>query len=272
MKLQKVEDLRNLRRADITDYILRRSGESKWSARTIRNHIQSLFNFFNYCQENFIIEKNPAEGIKKPKPPKDLPRLISKDEALSILEWLYFAEFRFNGERERAKAIVGMLIFTGIRRSELIGIKNSDIDFKRKIVRVNSGKGNKDRVIPMNDKLIEILKEYLKCSIKFNSPCMYFFVKLDGKNRMGVNSIRGLFDKIKKTLKIDVTPHKLRHTFATLMANSGCTLTALSRMMGHSSIKTTQVYLWLDASNMRHEIQKHPLGYMDDLPHRLFNS
>jgi site-specific recombinase XerD len=267
LELNSFEEFKELERQDIINYIIKRKKESDWSARTIKNNLQALSNFFEYCKQNNLVDKNPAEGIEKPKPPKNLPRLVKKEDALRILEWLYFVEFRYKGERERAKAIVGTFIFTGVRRSELLNIKNSDINFREKVIRINSGKGNKDRVIPMNDKLIEILKEYVQCDLKKYCKSAYFFVKLDGENKMGDSTIRTLFERFKKELKIDVSPHKLRHTFATLMAQSACSMPALAKMMGHSTIKTTEVYLWLDTDSIRSEIQKHPFGYVDGLPH-----
>lgn len=267
LKLETFEELKKLEKRDVINYIIKRKEQKNWSARTIRNTIQALRSFFEYCLENKIVEINPAKGIEKPKMPNDLPRLIKQDDALRILEWLYFTPFRYKWERERAKAIVAIFIFTGIRRSELLNIKNSDINFTEKIVRINSGKGNKDRVIPMNEKLIEILQEYIQSELKQQATCEYFLVKLDGVRRMGDGTIRTLFKRFQKELGIAVTPHRLRHTFATLLIKNGCSLPALSKMMGHSKIEVTMKYTWLDVEGLRQEMGKHPLGYSDNLPH-----
>ncbi|MFY0602945.1 MAG: tyrosine-type recombinase/integrase [Flavobacteriaceae bacterium] len=271
-KLNSVEDLQKLEKKDVLNYIIEKKQRKHWSARTIRNTLQGLKNFFEFCVENKILKENPAKGIEKPKMPNDLPRLIKKDDALKILEWLYFTPFRYKWERERAKAITAIFIFTGIRRSELLNIKNSDMNFKEKILRINSGKGNKDRLIPMNDKLIEILQEYLESDLKLEATSEYFFVKLDGERQMGDGTIRTLFKRFKTELGIAVTPHKLRHTFATLLIKNGCPVPALSKMMGHSKIEVTMKYTWLDVDDLRHEMGKHPFGYANDLPHNHYLS
>lgn len=272
LKLKHIEDLQKLEKKDVLNYIIKRKQQKHWSARTIRNTLQGLKNFFEFCVEHKVLKVNPAKGIEKPKMPNDLPRLIKQDDALRILEWLYFTPFRYKWERERAKAILAMFIFTGIRRSELLNIKNSDINFREKILRINSGKGNKDRLIPINDKLIETLQEYVGCELKQEATSEYFFVKLDGERQMGDGTIRTLFKRFKTELGIAVTPHKLRHTFATLLIKNGCTIPALSKMMGHSKIEVTMKYTWLDVEGLRHEMGKHPFGYADNLPHNYHSS
>lgn len=268
LELETLDDLKRLKKEDILNYIIQKKSKKNWSARTIKNNLQAFYNFFEYCKTEKIIKKNPAEDIEKPKPPNDLPRNIKEDDALRILEWLYFAPFRYKWERERAKAMLGVFIFTGVRRGELLNIKNSDVDFKGKTIRINNGKGNKDRLIPMNQKLIDILKEYITSDLKKESISMYFFVKLDGINKMGDGTIRALFSRFKKELGVNVSPHKLRHTFGTLMLKNACSLPALSRMMGHSKIETTMVYLWMDTEYLQEEMNKHPFGFSSDLPHK----
>ncbi len=268
MKLETLEEFQELLRPDIERYILERKFEKNWSARTIKNNLQALFNFFKYCVERRYLEINPVKGIEKPKPPKDLPKTMPKEEALRLLEWLYIAPFRFSFNRIRAKAIIATFIFAGIRRSELLNLKISDIRIKEKMLRVEYGKGAKDRLIPMNERLIQILKEYINERIKLNKTSMYFFVALRGDKQMNDISIRRLFKRFKTELKMDVYPHKLRHTFATLMIKGGCTLPALAKMMGHSDIKTTMVYLWVNNEDLKEQIGKHPLGFKVDLPHR----
>lgn len=267
LNLRTIKDLQSLEKEDILNYIIKRNKKNNWSARTIKNNIQALHNFFVYCVEKGILSVNPAAGISRPKPPSDLPKIIPQDDALRMLEWLYFAPFRYNGERERAKAIIGMFLFTGVRRGELLNIKNSDVNLKDKVLRINSGKGNKDRLIPINTRLVEILNDYIKSDLKQKSVSMYFFIKLDKKRRMGDGTIRALFKRFKVELGINASPHKLRHTFATLMVKNSCNLSALSKMMGHSDIKTTSIYLWLDVNDLRDQMDKHPFGYVNDLPH-----
>ena len=109
-KLESIEDFQKIEKKDVLDYIIKKKQRKDWSPRTIRNTLQGLKNFFEYCVQNKVLKENPAKDIEKPRMPNDLPRLIKKDEALRILEWLYFAPFRYQWERERAKAIMALFI------------------------------------------------------------------------------------------------------------------------------------------------------------------
>lgn len=137
---------------------------------------------------------------------------------------------------------------------------------------VERGKGAKDRLIPMNERLIRILKEYISERIKHKKTSMHFFVTLHGDKGIGNSVIRRLFDRFRKDLGIHVHPHKLRHTFATLMIQGSCNLPALAKMMGHTDIKTTMGYLLVCNKDLKEQIGKHPLGFTSNLPHRNYPS
>jgi len=272
LKLESLDDMKELTRIDVERYILERKFEKNWAARTIKNNLQALFNFFKFCEDRGHIELNPVKGIEKPKAPKDLPKAMDKEDALKLLEWLYIAPFRFEFERIRAKAIVAMFLFTGVRRSELLNLNISDIRIQEGVVHVERGKGAKDRLIPMNERLIRILKEYISERVRIKKTSTHFFVALRGDKSMGDGTIRRLFSRFKQELKMNVHPHKLRHTFATLMIQGSCNLPALAKMMGHTDIKTTMGYLLVCNKDLKEQIGKHPLGFTSDLPHRNYPS
>jgi len=125
---------------------------------------------------------------------------------------------------------------------------------------VRQGKGNKDRVIPICDRLSETLVRYLIERQRLNKTCPEFFTSLN--RNMGFTSIglKRLVVKIKEVSGIQFSIHKLRHTFATLMLEGGCDIYSLSRMLGHSDIKTTTIYLAASAEHLRGQIMKHPLN------------
>mmetsp|Transcript_22804 Transcript_22804/g.37936 ORF Transcript_22804/g.37936 Transcript_22804/m.37936 type:complete len:140 (-) Transcript_22804:4435-4854(-) len=125
---------------------------------------------------------------------------------------------------------------------------------------VRSGKGNKDRFVPMNQDLAEHLRPYLRERDKLKRQCPYFFVSLKLDQRMGTKAVPRLVGKLRTASGVHFSPHMLRHTFATLMLEGGADIFAISKMMGHSDIKTTTIYLSASASHLQVEVEKHPLG------------
>ena len=128
---------------------------------------------------------------------------------------------------------------------------------------MKSGKGDKDRIIPLNETLIDILKAYLEERSRLNKKCEYFFTTMREDNRMGDLVIKRLIVKIKEKSGIPFYAHLLRHTFATLMLEGGCDLFSLSKMLGHSDIKTTTIYLAATAAHLQGQIEKHPLTFLN---------
>jgi len=256
-----VEHLDQISKSQIELYILQMQSKRGWTKNTVRNNLQALDNFFHFCSEQNLMLKNPAKDIRKPKLPKQLPKALSEEEAIKLIEWTYLAKFRYEFNRIRARAILTTFLFTGVRKSELVMLKNSDIQFSDKTLRVENGKGAKDRIIPMNERLIQILQEYVKARTKLNKKTIYFFTTLREDKRISPTTIKRLFEKVKQSLGIRIYPHMLRHTFGTLMAQGECSIYALSKMMGHSDIKTTMIYLLVTVGDLKQQIVKHPLGY-----------
>jgi site-specific recombinase XerD len=256
-----IQHLNEVSKSNIELYILQMQSKRSWTKNTVRNNLQALDNFFRFCFEKGFISENPAKDIRKPKLSKQLPKALSEEDAMKLLEWTYVADFRYEFNRIRARAILATFLFTGIRKSELVMLKNSDIQFSDKTLRVENGKGGKDRIIPLNERLIQILLEYKEFREKLGKKSLYFFTTLREDKRISPTTIKRLFEKIKASLGIRIYPHMLRHTFGTLMAQGECSIYALSKMMGHADIKTTMIYLLVTVGDLKQQIVKHPLGY-----------
>lgn len=267
---QKIDCITQIDRSMVEQYLMEQKIKKNWSPRTIKNNIQNLSTFLAYCVQQGHIIKNPIIGIPIPKQRKSLPKALKDEDAMRLLEWTYVADFYYEYNRVRARAIIAMFLFTGIRRAELLNLKVSDVRIHEKVVRIECGKGGKDRLIPMNGSLISILKQYLENQRKYKKVSPYFFTSLRNNNKLHHIVILRLFGKIKRDLQLNVYPHKLRHTFATLMLHGNCDIYALSKMMGHSDIKTTTIYLGLTTNHLNEQINKHPLGFRADLPHKKF--
>ena len=185
---------------------------------------------------NYIDKKDyPLVRIAYPKLEKKLPKFIYYNDLLEIIK-----ESSRDKDGVRDRLIIEMLYATGVRVSELINIKYNDIDFNNRRI-VVCGKGNKERVVYYGEYAEEVLKEYM-ITHKQNEHD-YVFTNYKGE-QITDRGIRYIIDNIMKKLsvKVHVTPHVLRHTFATDMLNNGCDIKIVQELLGHASLRTTEVY------------------------------
>lgn len=244
----------------LENWVFEGKAKRNWSAKTIRNYIQCITLFLDWCVKEHYIPDNPLKSMDKPSLPKRIPKHLIREDAMSLLEWTKNFPYDYKFERSRGVAIIGTFLFTGVRLEELRNLKITDIDLDNRTLFVQSGKGDKDRIIPLNNGLVEILHEYLKDRRRLKKSCPYFFTAMRGDSKMGDRVIKRLIKKLREKSKIYFYPHMLRHTFATLMLEGGCDLFSLSKMLGHSDIKTTTIYLTATASHLQKEMSKHPLN------------
>jgi site-specific recombinase XerD len=147
-----------------------------------------------------------------------------------------------------------------LRKQELINLKFTDIDAENMTIFVRQGKGAKDRIVPMCYRLAETLKKYIVERNRLHKTAPEFFCSLN--RNMGITDIglKRMVETFREESGIRFTIHKLRHTFATLMLESGCDIFSLSKMLGHNDIKTTTIYLAASAEHLRKQMTKHPLN------------
>jgi len=145
----------------LRDYLYSKRLEGKWSAHTFVTQYNGLSSFLNWCVKLGHMELNPIKEIEKPKLPKQLPKRISKQEALRLLECAFNMKTCYRFERYRNRAIFAVMIFAGLRAAEVLSLKVGDVDMMNNVINVQSGKGNKDRIVPMSSTLFKYLKEYL---------------------------------------------------------------------------------------------------------------
>ena len=230
------KDLTKVTFEDIKDY-LEHLNLKKEKTSSIRRKISSLKSFYKFLYKNNYINKKdyPLTKIAYPKMEKKLPKFIYYNDLLEIIN-----ESSKDKDGVRDRLIIEMLYATGVRVSELINIKLSDIDFDNKRI-VVCGKGNKERIVYYGDYASEALYEYLETHPKRNHN--YLFMNSRG-GKITDRGIRYIIDNIMKRLsvKTHVTPHVLRHTFATDMLNNGCDIRVVQELLGHSSLRTTEIY------------------------------
>jgi site-specific recombinase XerD len=144
--------------------------------------------------------------------------------------------------------------------TEALSLKLGHLDMENAMIFVQSGNGGKDRMVPMSATLRRWIKEYLDDRKRLRKNGEHVFVSLRGDTPFTYRGLTRMVTRIKKGTDIDFSPHKLRHTFATLMLEGGCDLFSLQQMLGHSDIKTTTIHLSVSANMLRAQMAKHPLG------------
>jgi len=232
----------------LVDYPIVRSwvaalATKKLNAKTLHRKISSLRSFFKYLIRQKLIAINPTLRLRTPKIAKRLPIYLQSGEMNAVLDTVSnFKEDSFEGIRD--KLIIEMLYGTGMRRSELIGLTQQDIDTFQGLVKV-TGKGNKERFIPLHQELLANIEKYRHAkNNKFPDNNNEAFIVTDTNSKAYPIFISRI---VKKSLNIINTlekksPHVLRHSFATNLLHNGADLNAIKELLGHSSLAATQVY------------------------------
>ena len=230
------KDLNKVVEEDIRDY-LEYLNLKKENASSIRRKISTFKTFYKYLYNEGIMDKKdyPMVRIAYPKMEKKLPKFVYYNDLLEIID-----ESAKDKDGIRDRLIIEMLYATGVRVSELVNIKYEDIDFDNKRI-IITGKGNKQRIVYFGDYALEVLNKYIATHDKNKDN--YLFTNAKG-DRITDRGVRYIIDNImsKLSVKTHVTPHVLRHTFATDMLNNGCDIKVVQELLGHSSLRTTEVY------------------------------
>lgn len=214
--------------------------EQKITPRSINRKLSTLKSFFKFLMRKGIIIKSPMSKVLSPKTSKRLPVFVEKNGMDRLLANIEFPE-GFEGSRD--KMVIDVLYNTGMRRSELNNLRETDIDSYNSQVKV-LGKGNKERIIPIQPQLRAALKDYIELKNRsILHPSIYLFVDKEGK----VLNPSAIYQTVKKYLNLITTidkksPHVLRHTFATHLMNNGADINAVKELLGHASLAATQVY------------------------------
>ncbi|HET9804449.1 MAG TPA: site-specific tyrosine recombinase XerD [Candidatus Acidoferrum sp.] len=257
-KKRKLE-LEKASRDDLVDF-LASLYRQKLESKTVARHLVSLRNFFRYAQVQELIAEDPALNLESPKIRKSLPGYLRLEEVERLLQ----QPDANTPQGMRDRAMLEVLYSTGLRVSELTGLKVSDLDAKVGCVRC-IGKGDKERVVPVGRKALGIVDKYLRDSrpqllrgAKTAAVSPFLFVNRRGGkiSRVGVWKILSNYGK-RAGLRTALTPHMLRHSFATHLLERGADLRSVQLMLGHADISTTQIYTHVVEERLKQVYKAH---------------
>ena len=236
--------------------------KNMWSAKARKlSAIKGIYKFFTVKRNYF--EENPAINIESPKPKKTLPKFLSLDESLMLLQAIL--DDPESNTKERDYCIVTLFLNCGMRVSELVGININDIDRELRSLRV-LGKGNKERIIYLNEACRNVLHDYLEIRLspkyEYVQTKALFLSRLN--KRISVKTVQWMVYKYLDLAGLEAkhySVHKLRHTAATLMYQSGnVDVRVLKDILGHEQLNTTQIYTHVSNENMRTAMEQNPLA------------
>lgn len=245
---------------DIINYISYLN--KKVGAKTINRHIVSIKNYFKYLEKNNIIGVNPTTDITGLKTPKKMPRVLSVEEIDKLLDIELKDAYSY-----RNKAMLELMYSSGLRVSELLNLTINNIDFDMNLVRI-FGKGSKERIVPIDDIATKYLYDYIniyRVTLLRNKVSDLVFLNSRG-NKL---SRQGFFKILKeiarvKGIKKELSPHTLRHSFATHLLNNGADLRSIQTMLGHENIETTQIYTHVSNNYVKKNYEEaHPRSKRD---------
>lgn len=246
------KDLISLKKEDIKDFL----DNVEATARTKAHYLTVFNSFYKYLVFMDKIKSNPCDGIKAPKLEKKLPTYLTNEEIAKLFNIRLTKPVDY-----RNKAILEVMYATGARISEVINLELNQIDFEECIIRV-VGKGKKERIIPLDDVAIEALDNYINNYRPFlikNETRNYVFLNKNGEKisrQMIFKILKNLANKVGITKEI--SPHTLRHSFASNLLNNGADLRVIQKLLGHENLETTEIYSHLQNKKIKDDYNNHP--------------
>lgn len=253
----KSKQLKQITKEDLDKYITYLN--QYLTSKSLARHISCLKTFYKFLMLDGYIKQNVASHLSSPKIGKNLPRILSEEEIEKLLDINLIDAYSY-----RNKAMLELMYSSGLRVTELINLKVNDIDFNMNLVKI-FGKGNKERLVPIGDYAMNAIDNYLK---NFRSQFLktkmtdYLFL-----NSRGDKMTRQAFFKIIKKqaivvgIKTEISPHTLRHSFASHLLKNGADLRTIGELLGHESISSTQIYTHVSNEFLKENYKEsHPHG------------
>lgn len=243
-------NIKNINEQDLLNYLVYLKDEKKLSERSIERHLTTIRSFYKYLMKNEIINEDITKNIDNLKIGKYLPNTLSLEEIDKLMDISLTSPFAY-----RTKAMLELMYGSGLRVSELVNLTLSDIDLYNCTILIH-GKGNKERIVPLGEYAKEYLVKYLEIRNQLikrrNGDYDELFLNNHGKpiTRNGFNFLLNNILK-EKGINKKITPHTLRHSFATHMLDNGADLRTIQELLGHSDIVTTRIYTHISKKSLQ---------------------
>lgn len=230
----------------------------KYKKNSISKNLSSLRSYYKFLTEEKVVLNNPFKNISNPKKDKKLPDFLNYEE----INKLFDSADTKTPLGLRNRCILEILYDTGIRVSELVNLKINDIEFDKKIINI-LGKGKKERIVYYGDYLQEVLEKYINDSRKYllNNKLSEYLILNNNGSKITTRGVEYIIDKMvnEAAIKHKISPHVLRHTFATHMLNGGADIKSIQQLLGHESLSTTGIYTHITNDVLRQEyLKNHP--------------
>ncbi len=245
---------------DMRDFVI--EGQRRFGRRTLHNHVSGLRAFFRYWQRRGRFKRNPFTGVPLPKLEKALPKFLTETQVTKLLDGprkLLASEALDKFTTWRDRLVLELLYGGGLRVSELVGLNYGAIDLENGSARV-LGKGGKERICPLGAVAMAVLKKFRAECATATGPSDPVLIT-PTHARLSIGAVQSIVKRYLALadLPMDISPHKLRHSFATHLLNSGADLRAVQELLGHANLATTQIYTHTSVARLKEIYQKaHP--------------
>ena len=255
--IKEKKSLKSLDNNDLKAYV--HSINKSMSAKSVSRNISTLKSFYKFLMIEKYVNKSPLTNVVNPKVKKELPKVLSEEEVIKLLDFQINDNYGY-----RNKAMLELMYSSGLRVSELINLKMTDVDLELEVVRI-FGKGSKERIIPLGAYASLALKEYItyyRGSLLKKKNSDYLFLSSRG-DKMTRQAFFKILKKIAKEqgIKTEFSPHTLRHSFATHLLKHGADLRSIQELLGHSDVSSTQIYTHISNEKLKENYKEaHPHG------------
>ena len=251
-----INNPKNIKTKTIEDYLMYLYENDSDETSTVARKLTTIKSYHSFLNKENITDKDVSIGIKRPKLKKGIVKTLSVEDVYKLLDITLKTPFDY-----RNKAMLELIYATGLRVSELCNLTLNNIDFTNCIIRI-VGKGNKERIIPLGEYSMYYLNQYMevRSSLLKKEVCDALFINNHGKRITRQGFFKNLKQLLReKDLDEDVSPHTLRHSFATHLLNSGADLRSIQEMLGHSDISTTRIYTHVSDNKLNNDYKEyHP--------------
>ena len=255
--IKEKKSLKSLDNNDLKAYV--QSINKSMSAKSVSRNISTLKSFYKFLMIEKYVNKSPLTNVVNPKVKKELPKVLSEEKVIKLLDFQITDNYGY-----RNKAMLELMYSSGLRVSELINLKMTDVDLELEVVRI-FGKGSKERIIPLGAYASLALKDYItyyRGSLLKKKNSDYLFLSSRG-DKMTRQAFFKILKKIAKEqgIKTEFSPHTLRHSFATHLLKHGADLRSIQELLGHSDVSSTQIYTHISNEKLKENYKDaHPHG------------